>query len=187
MYHLISPDFRGETLLSLADLKTAYPDLWDRERMKYAGREGVLSYVVPGLDVTWGATVNLSAMHPSFLIEERQRLGMPFSNLLTRGVLEIPVERLEGHRAVNYTSSRHWLNTAPDDPTAPTMPPVEDFSPFEIAGYKECTIVPALHTEYLEEQASKGKPALGFAFIPHVLVASAVDISGLVPRRLGAS
>ena len=187
LYHMCSPDFRGEVLYSLSGLRSVYPDLYERERVKYEGREGVLGYVVPGLDVTWTATVNLSALHPKYLVAERRRLGVPFSSLLTRRVLEIPVERLAGHDAVAYTSSTHWINSSPNDPTAPTEPPIEDFFPFDAASHREPTTVPLLHTEYLRRQSKRGERALGFVFIPHVLVASAIDVSGLVAREIAGA
>jgi hypothetical protein len=171
-------------LFPLSGLRSVYPDLYERERLKYEGREGVLRYVVPGLGVTWTETVNLSALHPRHLVVERRRLGVPFSILLTRRVLEIPIERLSGHKAVAYVGSAHWINSSPNDPTAPTEPPIEDFSPFDAATHREPTNVPALHTEYLRRQLGRGERALGFVFVPHVLVASAIDVSGLVPRDM---
>ena len=184
LYHLCAPDFRGDVLYPLNGLRSVYPDLYERERVKYEGREGVLRYVVPGLNVTWTETVNLSAMHPKRLVAERRRLGVPFSNLLTRRVLEIPLERVSGHPAVVYASSAHWINSSPHDPTAPAEPPIGDFSPFDAATHGELTTVPPLHTEYLLRQLSRGERALAFVFIPHVLVASAVDVSRLVARGL---
>ncbi len=187
VYHLCSSDFRSQVLYSLNGLRSVYPDLFERERTKYEGREGVLRFVVPGLGVAWAETVNLSALHPKYLLAERRRLGVPFSNLLTRRVLEIPVERLSAHDAVAYTSSAHWINSAPDDPTAPTEPPIEDFFPFNAATHREPTAVPSLHTEYLRRQMERRERALGFVFIPHVLVASAIDVSGLVARDIAVS
>jgi len=187
LYHMCAPDFRGEVLYPLSGLRSVYPDLYERERVKYEGREGVLRYIVPRLGVTWTETVNLSALHPRHLVTERRRLGVPFSNLLTRRVLEIPIERLSGHKAVAYASSAHWINSSPNDPTAPTEPPIEDFFPFDAATHREPTTVPLLHTEYLLRQFKRGERALGFVFIPHVLVASAIDVSGLVARELAGS
>jgi hypothetical protein len=184
---MCASDFRGEVLYPLSGLQSVYPDLYERERVKYEGREGVLRYVVPGLGVTWAETVNLSALHPSHLVAERRRLGVPFSDLLTRRVLQIPIERLSGHKAVTYASSVHWINSAPNDLAAPTEPPIEDFSPFDAATHREPTNVPPLHTDYLRRQLDRRERALGFVFIPHVLVASAIDVSGLLAREIAGA
>jgi len=62
-----------------------------------------------------------------------------------------------------------------------------DFSAFEAATHSEPTNVPPLHTEYLLRQLSRGERALGFVFIPHVLVASAINVSGLVARDIAGT
>ena len=184
LYHMCAPDFRGDYLYPLADLKEVHPDLYAREQAKYVGRDAVLRYVVPGLKVSWGETVNLSALNPALLLAERRRLGVPFSNLLTRRLLRIPLDRIAAHPAVAYSSTVHWANSSPNDPTAPTEPPAGDFSPFDPATHQEPQRVPARHTEYLLRQLARGEHALGFVFIPHVLVASPINVSGLVPSEL---
>jgi len=184
VYHLCAEDFRGEVLYPLDHLRSVFPDVHQREREKYLGRDSVLSFVVPGLNVTWGATVNLSALNPSLLVAERRRLGVPFSNLLTRRLLRIPIERISGLPAVRYDSATHWINSSPGDPTVPLTPPIEEFRRFEPTNYEEPQQVPALHTEYLLRQLARGERALGFVFVPHVLVAAAIDVSGLEPQAL---
>ena len=44
--------------------------------------------------------------------------------------------------------------------------------------------VPQLHTEYLLRQLARGERALGFVFVPHVLVGSPIDVSGLESEAL---
>jgi hypothetical protein len=68
VYHLCSDDFRGTSLLPLNALGAAHPDVCDRERAKWAGRESVLQWQVPHLGVAWGDTVNLAALDPVHLI-----------------------------------------------------------------------------------------------------------------------
>jgi hypothetical protein len=177
-------DFRGDYLYPLVGLKGVHPDLYERELVKYIGRESVLRYIVPGLNVSWGETVNLSALDPAHLLAERSRLGIPFSNLLTRRVLRIPLDRIAGYPAVTYSGTVHWANSSPHDPKALPEPPAGDFAPFDPATHQEPQRVPALHTEYLLRQLARGEHALGFVFIPHVLVASPINVSGLVPSAL---
>lgn len=63
-------------------------------------------------------------------------------------------------------------------------PPLSDFAPFDASTHREPQSVPLRHTEYLLRQQSRGEYALGFVFVPHVLVAAPIDISGLVPVAL---
>jgi hypothetical protein len=184
VYHLCAPDFRGTTLFPLDDLREVLPEIYERERVKYDRRESVLEYVIPGLGVTWGATVNLSALDPAHLVAARRRLGVPFSTLLTRRVLRIPVNRIAHLPAVRYNSKTHWINSSPGDASVPLAPPEREFLPFDPVTYEEVAEVPELHLEYLRRQLGRGERALGFVFVPHVLVAGPIDVSGLESEEL---
>ena len=178
VYHLCAPDFRGTTLLPLNALRDTYPDVYARERMKYDGRESVMTYRVPHLDVAWADTVNLAALDPAHLAAARRRLGVGYSKLLERRVVRIPIERLAGHRCVVYDSATHWINSAPRR-DVPLTPPVGEFTPFDPARYRELSDVPQRHLDYLVEQRDRGHNALGFVFVRHILVDGPIDIAGL--------
>src|SRR5882724_4547859 len=105
VYHLCAPDMRGTTLYPLDDLRLRHPDAYEREREKWRGRESVLDFPVPHLGVPWARTVNLSGLDPRHLVAARRRLGVPFSRLLERRLLRIPVERIAGTPAVVYDSA----------------------------------------------------------------------------------
>jgi hypothetical protein len=184
VYHLCADDFRGDDLLPLNMLAARFPDVHEREMRKWTGRESVLRFVVPHLGVTWGDTVNLAALDPARLVEARRRLGLPFSSLLQRSVVRIPLERLAGQSAVIYDSRSHWRNSRPDRGGVPEAPPQSDFTPFDLNSYEELAEVPPMHLQYLREQQDAGLPALGFVFVRHVLVAGAVNVSGLERTRL---
>ena len=184
VYHLCAPDFRGTTLFPLDNLREALPEIYERERVKYDHRESVLEFVIPKLGVPWGATVNLSALDPTHLVAARRRLGVPFSNLLTRRILRIPVNRIAHLPAVRYNSKTHWINSSPGDASVPLTPPEHEFFPFDPLTYEEVTEVPELHLEYLGRQLARGERALGFVFVPHVLVAGPIDVSGLESEEL---
>ena len=183
VYHLCADDFRGTSLLPLNALRVAHPDVYDRERAKWAGRESVLHWQVPHLGVAWGDTVNLAALDPVHLIQARKRLGVPYSRLLERRVVRIPVQRIAHQPAVVYDSRSHWLNSRPGEKARPA-PPEDEFTPFDADTYQELPETPQLHLGYLSEQLAAGQPALGFVFVRHVLVAGPVDISGLPLDRL---
>ncbi len=172
-------DFRRSVLYPLNGLRDTLPDVYLREKAKFAGRESLLEYVVPGLGVVWADTVNLSALDPRLLIAERRRMGIPFSRLLERRLVCIPVARVQALAAVYYVGRSHWSNSSPGETDVPLEPPDDEFSPFDATRHQEPRDVPDLHREYLSRQKARGEPALGFVFVPHVLVASPVDISGL--------
>lgn len=185
LYHLIAADFRSNMLYPLNGLRTQFPDVYEREKEKYNGRESVLEFQIPLLGAVWGDTVNLSTLDPRRLVEERRKLGVPLSQLLIRRLVRIPVDRLAGLPAVRYTSASHWINSSPGDTTVPETPPEHEFSVFDPVHYQETEEVPALHREYLQQQLAAGKRALGFVFVPHVLVAAPIDLQGLDIVDLG--
>lgn len=184
LYHLCSREFRGSILYPLNDLRATHPDLYAREREKYSGRERVLDFIVPRIAVRWADTVNLSALDPRRLVEERRRLGVADSNFFSRRLLRIPIECIAGLPATRYVATTHWLNSRPHDPDARTAPPDTDFSDFDPESHQETTDVTPLHRIYLQEQQAAGARALGFVFIPHVLVAGQIDVSGIEPLEL---
>ena len=109
---------------------------------------------------------------------------MPFSNLLQRSLLRIPLERIAGQAAVVYEARSHWLNSRPGMKDVPEEPPSSDFTPFDPADYQELSEVPPMHLDYLVEQREAGAAALGFVFVRHVLVAGTIDVAGLERTRL---
>jgi hypothetical protein len=186
VYHLCAEDFRGDELLPVKMLATRHPDVYEREIGKWAGRESVLDYMVPHLGVSWGDTVNLAGLDPALLVRARSALGVPFSRLLERTLLRIPVERLAGLPAVVYDGRTHWRNSRPGE-DVPEVPPDDEFSVFDPQTYEEVTDVPQAHLDYLGQQRASGALALGFVFIRHVLVAGPVDVSGLERTPLGGA
>jgi len=178
VYHLCSPNMRGTTLYPLNGPYDRFPDLYAVERVKYDGREQVLTYQVPHLGVAWTDTVNLAALDPRLLVAARRRLGVPLSRLLERRLACIPVERIGDTPAVVYDSASHWVNSSPGQ-DVPVAPPDSEFSLFDAATYEELAEVPPRHLEYLAERLEHGEDALGFVFVRHVLVAGPLDLSDI--------
>ena len=166
-------------LYPLNGLRSHFPDLYEREKEKYVGRESVLEYRIPILNAVWGDTVNLSTLDPRLLATERRELGVPFSQLLTRRLVRIPIDRIAGLPAVRYAGASLWLNSSPGDSSVPRTPPEDEFTAFDPARYVETREVPIRHREYLKHQLAIGERALGFVFVPHVLVAAPIDLQGL--------
>jgi hypothetical protein len=92
---------------------------------------------------------------------------------------EIPLERIEGHPTYWYRWQTPWINGYPGDYEMPLAPPLEEFEPLDFVRYRELSEVPAAHRAYLEQRKVTGRPALMFVHVPHVLVAGAIDTSGL--------
>ena len=179
---------RGETLYPLNALRAIYPDVYERARSKYVGRERVMDFRIPILDVLWNDTLHLSPLHPFSLasvwraVGLEQRSGFRFWD---REFFQIPLDRIAGRQSVWFASEAFWVNNAPNE-DVPLAPPVEEFRSFEPAEYEELTEVPPSYEAYLRRQLERHRPALQFPKIPHVLVAGPIDVAGLNIVRANA-
>jgi hypothetical protein len=177
LYHSRPPDMQGETLYPLNTLRETYPELYERERSKYIGREAVLKFRIPGLGVLWNDTLHLSPVHPFHLAAAWRSQGLS-SLLWERDFFRIPVDRIAGLPSVWFASEAFWVNNSPHE-DVPLSPPVEEFSSFDPAEYEELADVPASYHTYLRRQHERGRRPLQFPKIPHVLVAGPIDVAGL--------
>ena len=84
LYHLAPAELRGNFLYSLSELKTVYPDLYEKEVAKYKGREHVLEYFIKPLNCFWKDVVHLSPVHPAKIKKQLEKildkLGQEYRN-----------------------------------------------------------------------------------------------------------
>ena len=187
VYHAAPRDMVGSTLYPLHRLKAIAPDAYELQKSKYAGRESVLDYRIPGLDVLLNDTLHCAALSPARLFDERVRLGLPVprtdaATMMTELFFAIPLERILQHRVVWYSGKTMWINGAPGE-DVPMTPPPEEFEPFDPDRYEELAAPTPAHLAYLRRVKDAGGRPLMFVHIPHILVAGPVDVSGLDPIR----
>jgi hypothetical protein len=84
IYHLWAEDFRGTHLLPINALRATHPDVYQRERAKWDGRESVLDWQVPYLGAPWGDTVNFAALVASLRETSDWRSPGAFPHLWVR-------------------------------------------------------------------------------------------------------
>ena len=168
-YHARPASMRGETLYPLNRLRDAHPELYERERRKYAGREALLELRIPVLDVLWNDALNLSAIHPGRLAASWQAAGLE-SPIWEREFFEIPVERIDASRSVWFPSG---------------VLPFTDVARFDPLGYRQPERPPADYDAYLLRCKGQSRRPRPFAYVPHVLVAAPIDVSGLRLVRAG--
>jgi hypothetical protein len=175
LYHARPDDMRGDTLLPLNQLRRLHPDVYERAREKYAGREAVTAFRVPVLDVLWNDALHLSPIHPARLAAAWAVAGLPES-AWEGEFFAIPVDRIDAGRAVWFAQEVYLTRDAPDLPA-------EDFSPFDPARYEELAELPAGYADYLRQRRESGRPLRRFAAVPHVLVTAPIDVAGLTLVR----
>lgn len=168
VYHWRRPDLRGTVLYPLNLLASVHPDLYDTEVKKYVGREDLLTFRVPYLDVLWNDVLHTSTVHPSTIRLALEECGFGPEDLRPGfgRFFRIPIEHLEGMPMVWY---------AADDATGPR----HSFRPFDPDRYHELDAVGPEYLVYLRECRVSGTQPLLYWTVPHVLVAEAIDTDGL--------
>jgi hypothetical protein len=184
VYHAVPRDMVGEVIYPLNELSRVNRRLYERQHAKYQGREAVLEFRIPGVDVLFNDTVHCACLHPYHLFAAREALGMdpprrPAPPAWSTGLaFEIPLERIVVHPVVWYSWQTMWINGAPNE-DVPLTPPTDEFEPFDPDFYRPLNAAPPAHVDYLREQRARGEKSLMFVHIPHILVAGPIDVSGL--------
>ena len=166
---------RGATLYPLNVLRTLHPDAYEHERGKYEGREGLLELRIPLLDVLWNDALHLSPFHPGRLAAAWRAAGL-WSPAWDREFFAIPAARLAGHASVWFASGA--LRDTPQTGGPLSLPP-GDISPFDPARHREPAEVPAAYVDYLQRAGERDRPSRPYAYLPHVLMAGALDVRDL--------
>ena len=177
VYHAVPPSMTGHVLFPLNQLRLKLPELYDRQVAKYAGREQVLQFRIPGLGVLWNDALHCAPIHPYWVAKARAEAGVVTSNFGTE-CFRIPLDRFSHHPAAYFRNATFWINGRPGE-DMPDEPPLDQFSAFDPHRYRELPRVPEAYPAFLAEMASLGRRPLTFPTIPHVLVAGPVDVSGL--------
>ena len=172
LYHRRPQDLRDETLYPLNDLQALHPDLYALEAAKYEGRELVRELRIPLLEVTWNDAVHLAPIHPYHLAASWGAAGLS-SRMWEREFLAIPVGRIDARLAVWFAYSTDVVSPLAED----------EFIPFDADAYEELTKAPAAYAAYMHRLRESGRPGRHFGYVPHVLVAGPIDVSGLTCVR----
>jgi hypothetical protein len=185
LYHARPPDMRGETLYPLNQLRSVDPALYGRERAKYKGREAVLEFRIPLIDVLWNDTLHLSTIHPYHLATAWREVGL-WTPFWDRPFFQIPLDRVTGYQCTWFASESFWVNNSPGE-DVPLAPPLEEFKLFDLTAYEELTEAPASYNDYLRREQQRGRRPLQFPKIPHVLVPGPVEVAGVALVRTDAA
>jgi hypothetical protein len=168
LYHLPATAPRGDAIIPLQQMRTRFPDLYERHARKYAGRRNGLDASVPPLGCTWTDLVFLSPVHPAPVYDALRRAG-----IWKRAAPEpwtLDASRLDPDRAV-IRLMRHGRGGHHPEP-----PDEHDYLPFTTAGLRAVSQVTVSAIQRLEA-LQPGDPWLPFVDVPHVLYRGAIPIS----------
>jgi hypothetical protein len=121
VYHAVPNEMVGELIYPLNELASAAPEIYEKQRAKYLGREAVLDAVISAEGLLFNDTVHCAPLHPYRLFAARDAFGFasppaaptkwghPAHTRLR--FYEIPLDRLSDRRVSWYrweTNLRSW-------------------------------------------------------------------------------
>jgi len=168
LYHLPASSPRGDAILPLKQMRSRFPDLYERHARKYAGRRDGLDAPVPPLGCTWTDVVFLSPLHPAPLYDALRRAGITKRPAPEPWTLD--AARLDPDRAV-IRLMRHG-----HDGHAPEPPDEHDYLPFTTVSLRAVSQVTVSAIQRLES-LQPGDPWLPFVDVPHVLYHGSIPVS----------
>jgi hypothetical protein len=116
VYHGVPRDMVGDVIYPLNRLRQVDERLYEVQAGKYAGRETVLDFCIPGLGVKFNDAVHCAALHPHHLsqacvaagFEVPRRPGPPAA--MTGLAFEVPIERIIQHPSPHPARVGRWAN-----------------------------------------------------------------------------
>lgn len=161
LFHLQPLDMRGRVLMPLNQLKLLLPQVYEREVRKYAGRQLTLEYELPiGDGCRWGDVLFLTAVDPREVFQAYDQAGL-IRQQRPRACYVIRPERL----APQHTAVMTWEDGD------------RRFSAYDPLHLDDYAVLPQATRDYYARQYERGRPALLFQGVPHVLYRGTLDVS----------
>lgn len=169
VYHVKQPNFIGERLYPLNDLKAKLPAIYESAVKKYTGREWLLEARLPKLDCLWNDVLHFSLMHPSVIYKHLIDVGIDYSKWELFW-FEVPLTHILAHPCALYRNSRKDRGSKEF--------PESEFEPVTEGRVSELSVMPERNLEYYRECVAQKTYPLLWGYAPHVLVKGEFDVSG---------
>lgn len=161
LYHFVPENMRGDTLYPLNELEDVYPEIYERQKNKYEGREFVTQREIPYLNCLWNDVLHLTAVHPK---EIKKELG----SSKTFQAFVIDPHQLEPSNTVVYLCQQKGRELSEND--------FKPYNPNEIDKYSD---LPKETKEYYKRMQEADKRPLMFVRVPHILYQGSINTSDL--------
>jgi hypothetical protein len=169
LYHRVPEDMVGDVLYPLNQLKTIYPELYDKKAGKYKGREKVMELRIPVLDCLWNDVLHFTAVPPNdiqrALLDSGSKVDYKWKSF------KIDPHLLDPNNTIIYLNKIRVPLGA--------IIPEEEFVPFDPDNLSEYSTVPDLTREYFKKIFSEGGVPLTYGKIAHILYKGSLDISNV--------
>ena len=167
LYHRRSPDFRGSVLYPLNALREVAPELYERQRAKYAGREAILRQRVPPLNCLWNDVLHFSPVHPARVAALARAHHLVWHEAEWFEIDPVHAGFTSANTAVFRYADTRSEGSIPD----------EEFEPFETERLDVMTELPASTRDYYRSVPPGSGRYFIFVGVPHVLHRGPVDVA----------
>lgn len=168
LYHIVPKDLEGDFLYPLHELARERPHLARAAAEKYVGREHLMDVVIPILDCRWNDVLHLTPLHPKKTKQALVAAGFPAREFR---FFVIPPAAIAKGAAVHFENSKDTGGRYDFESG--------EFTPFDLATYRELEAVPEAQVRYFSESKRCGVRPLLWARTPHVFYRGSLDTRGL--------
>jgi hypothetical protein len=165
IYHGVPEKMEGNTLMPLNLMPNFLDEIYEKNIKKYEGREEILERRIPLLDRLWNDVLQFLPFDPIKVFELQVSLGL-ISKMPHYRFYKIPLGQLDVQKTAVF------FKTAPGEENT-------EVKWLEDVDFANVQDVPLATVNYYKTLIGTGVLPFNYQFIPHVLYAGTVDISGL--------
>jgi len=165
LYHLVPKNLRGNILYPLNTLKEKYPDIYEQQVVKYAGREHITRQRIPILDCLWNDVLHFSAVDPKEIKQALIEAGQ--SPDFSMRCYRIDPGSIDPKNTIVYL----FAHTNDKDEMGE-----ENFASYNPDDVAKFSVMPQATKDYYKEMIVNGQRPLRYHRIPHVLYRGTLNI-----------
>lgn len=153
IYHILPPNLEGSVLYPLNELKNIKPQVYAAHAKKYEGREDLMDFIIPHLNVKWNDVLFFSAIN---------------SAIFNLNYNKIPITDLPEDKTVVYLYNNTDVNK---------ITKLEQIVKLDYKKYKEPQELSQISLDYYDDCIKNNKKILNFVGVPHIMFSASLDIS----------
>lgn len=174
IYHMVPKHLIGSELIPLSELKSEFPEIFDREIKKYDDhpkRKGLPKRILKKLNCLQEEVLHFSPIHPHLMFQGLKSVFPEWN--YSQKFFEIPIDRIEEKPSVFFDMNCTGKYIFGEDE------PEEMFSLVTPKTYKILNELPPEAIEFYKQwkdRGERGAPAM--ARIPHLMTKGRISITG---------
>lgn len=158
LYHIQHNNMKGDILYPLNMLREVYPEVYEQQVKKYAGREQLLKHRIPILNCLWNDVLHFSAVNPVEIKKSLMEAGD--KSEFKKSFYRFDPKLLEPENTVIFLYTHTNVKDKLDE---------ENFILYNPDKISEYSLMPQATKDYYKEMISEDKRPLLYHRIPHIL------------------